>query len=150
LLVRNPFDAYKSYTENLAALNRMHHRAATAWPPMTLDEFTKRWRAHNDFWALEKNAVVLRYEHLLADPVQTLGRSFSLIVELAVAARARTEAMAPPPLIVANNGKCGSALDGLAVADVERLVRDHRLGDFGYSIAKARVPFVNTAADKTP
>jgi len=143
LLVRNPFDAYKSYNDNLVALNRMHHRAASVWKPMTLDEFVKRWRTHNDYWALEKNAVVLRYEHLLADPIQTLGRSFSLIVEMAIAARARTEAETPPPLettTTTTDGACGKALDGIAPADVEQLVRDYQLGDFGYSLAKRRRP----------
>jgi hypothetical protein len=82
LLVRNPFDSHRSYD---LFVERMR-----GWGPKTLQEFVQLWEKTNLHWAAGPGAaqwietekaeeasvvgrlLVVRYEHLVADPVQSL------------------------------------------------------------------------------
>ena len=79
LLIRNPFDTHQSYKKFVERLR--------AWGPRTLPELVRLWEKVNLHWVSGPGApewvqteetssvgrlLVLRYEHLLADPMQAL------------------------------------------------------------------------------
>jgi hypothetical protein len=103
LLVRNPFDTYRSYD--------IFSERMRGWgPPKSFEDFVGLWEKTNLHWTQSEVAsktssvgrlLVLRYEHLLADPVQALSAlvtaGLTSSVQLQDALRAVAPAFRPSP-----------------------------------------------------
>ena len=145
LVVRNPFEAYRSYRDNLRALSLARHRTSAAWPELSLDEFSRRWLVLNRYWAENRSALVLSLESVAANPRTAVGETLELGDKIVAWWREQPAAArrAPAPTLSRTTRRCGTALVGVVSSahELETLVAHHDLSRYGYSLAKAPQPW---------
>jgi hypothetical protein len=166
LLIRNPFDTHKSYNVFVEQMR--------GWGPRTFPKFVRLWETTNLHWAQTEEAsskgrlLILRYEHLLTDPVQALSplvaAGVSSLHHLQRALRAAAPAFRPyaqhfsgptpkawDQLDSKNEGAARNALEGYSQEGVEKVFRRKRqvLQMFGYSLAQPGEVCIQKHGDDT-